>query len=57
MSAIKGNVKKNISPSTESLEFLDFQPLSALSEALGFALLPCGPWGLTLFHLSSFIFF
>ena len=54
--SIKGNVKKNISPSTGSGEtFLDFQPLSALSEALGFALLPCGPWAL--FHLSSFIFF
>src|SRR6266852_844114 len=55
--SIKGNVKKNISPSTGSGEtFLDFQPLSALCEALGSVLLPCGLWGLTLFHLSSFIF-
>ncbi len=36
--------------------YLDFQPLSALCEALGSVLLPCGLWGLTLFHLSSFIF-
>ena len=55
--SIKGNVKKNISPSTGSGEtFLDFQTLSALCEALGSVLLPCGLWGLTLFHLSSFIF-
>ncbi len=55
--SIKGNVKKNISPSTGSGEtFLDFQPLSALCEALGSVLLPCGLWGLTLFRLSSFIF-
>jgi len=52
--SIKGNVKKNISPSTGSGEtFLDFQPLSG---ALGSALLPCGPWGLELFHLSGCIF-
>src|SRR6266478_873434 len=54
--SIKGNVKENISPSTGSGEtFLDFQPLSAMRGSR-FCFFLCGPWGLALFRLSSFIF-